>query len=188
LCGLPSNSLQALLERLSRDHNVVLLELPQLLNDGSQEPIGINYRLVDVSNGNERLKNVLKGADSLFFVVPPDCDNKWPDCRALLFSVQQCVRFSTPIAVLVSQSSPVCSASLAIPIKELHLARLADRGVRHLGIYPVCPRSGEGLSNVLEWLSPLFMATLQKEESSSEVLASKWLKNEENESFGLNST
>lgn len=163
LCALPAVKLPPLLKQLSQHHSLLLPELTQLLAERSQPPFGVNYRMLTLPETQTNIQTQLVGTDALIFVVPPDPLRMLPECRAALIVVQQCLAPATPIAVLVDQIASTSSKALKTPIEELQLATLFDAGVQHLGIYPVCTQTGEGLYDALWWLTNLFLAKLEDE-------------------------
>jgi hypothetical protein len=172
LCALPPVKLAPLLTQLSQYHSLLLPELTQLLVDGPP-PLGINYRAVLLSEELTALQSHFAGTDALIFVIPPDPLCLLPECRAALFAIHQCLPPATPVVVLVDQAPSSCVNALKRPIEELQLANLVDVGVHHLGIYPVCTQTGEGLYDALWWLVSLFLAKLE-DELSREQPSSVW--------------
>ncbi|MFX0115158.1 MAG: hypothetical protein ACFFB3_11475, partial [Candidatus Hodarchaeota archaeon] len=190
LSGLSSTSLFSLVEDLSHYYGFVVPESSSFLNKRSKKSIEINYRVLELPEINKLTKKHLRNVEALIFVVPSDslpCLSKY---RKLLFGIQKYMGVSVPVLVLIDHPKSESFIPVTAIINGLGLTDLAEKGLEHLGIYPVCTETGEGLSIAIWWLVSLFLEKFQNLDFSSSLLTNKAFNlpklasNKERENFG----
>ncbi|MHA2231454.1 MAG: hypothetical protein ACXAB4_03080 [Candidatus Hodarchaeales archaeon] len=173
LAGSTSFGLFSLVEGLSHYSGFLISEMTPLVNKRTEKSIAINYRVLEIPDIHGYAEKHLKQADALVFIVPHDPFNSLLEFRSLIFTAQNRLKSPVPILVLIDQPEYNLYLPVAAIINELRLADLVDKGVCHVGIYPICMQTGEGLYDALWWLFNLFAEKLQKMNSPSNTISNK---------------
>ncbi|MHA2495728.1 MAG: hypothetical protein ACXAEI_09570 [Candidatus Hodarchaeales archaeon] len=173
LAGSPSFGLFSLVEGLSHYYGFLISDMTQFVNKRTEKSIAINYRVLEIPDIHGYAEKHLRHADALVLIVPHDPFNSLLECRSLLFTAQNQLKSAVPILVLIDRPESNLFPPMETIINELRLADLADKGVYHVGVYPVCMQTSEGLYDALWWLFNLFAKKIQKKSSSSNTISNK---------------